>query len=155
MPPPRHRASDRSPHRLCRQLLQEPRWLALGCSRQFSIPCLQGAPHLAARAHQGSNLLIGGSQDTAGGLPHVITRLPAGVAHTEEPGQLLQREAKSLGVAYDGEPVHHAVGVLSIAGRRPRRTWHDANALVVANGVRRDSRESRDFSDCQHGHARL
>jgi hypothetical protein len=110
---------------------------------------LQRGPYPLPGVNHFGDLPIGGLEHPPGRGPHVVAGLAAAVPHAEESGDLAEREAKTLRVADQREPIDDALTVLAVAGPGSDRLRDQPDPLVISNRVAGFSRTGGDFANRQ------
>ena len=116
---------------------------------KFPIPCPQCLVHAFAGCHQFGDLLIDRMKHPLSRCAHVAARLPAGLAHQQESGDLAERESKLLRISNQREPPDHRLRILPIARGRSRWFRQEAEPFVVPDGVGRDTGQCGNLTDRQ------
>jgi hypothetical protein len=125
------------------------RWRAGGRLGQPRIPSGQRIGHRCTRLVQARQVLVHLFQQALAGRTDRMARRTTDLAGFQEPGEFLRGETESDRIAHEEQPRDGFIGVVPETARRPWCARQDADAFVVANEIRTDTRATRRLADAE------
>ena len=111
---------------------------------------LEGGELVAQRLHLSDTAVEVGDL-AAKHAGHVVARLLAPIAKSDDLADLVEAEAEALRGLDEGQPLGVVVGVVAVAGWGPNRIRHEPDRLVEADGLGRDSEPVGKLTDLHDG----